>query len=163
MGHGHPVTINVRVSGIDKLLSKLDPKHMTRALDRGLDDIVVQLGAKVIHEAPKKTGNLRRSVHPGPRSHLERTIVIGANYAAAVNNGTRPHIIVPRNRKTLRFAADASGRRLSGRPRSGADVVFAREVHHPGTRANPFIKRAVERTNCASIMAAAIRVSWKVA
>lgn len=50
-----------------------------------------------------------------------------------VHDGTRPHTIRPRNAQVLRFVVD-------GR------VVFARVVHHPGTRARPFIQRAVEET-----------------
>lgn len=47
-----------------------------------------------------------------------------------VNDGTRPHIIRPKRAKALRF-------------RVGGKVVFARIVHHPGTRARPFLDRAL--------------------
>lgn len=58
------------------------------------------------------------------------TIVFTVDYAAAVNDGTRPHIIRPRNASVLRFVV-------------GGRVVYARVVHHPGTRANPFLDRAL--------------------
>lgn len=49
-----------------------------------------------------------------------------------VLDGTRPHIIVPRRAKALRFIV-------------GGDVVFTRRVRHPGTRANNFLGRALRR------------------
>lgn len=51
-------------------------------------------------------------------------------YSGFVNDGTRPHVIRPRNAQALRF-------------RVGGRVVFARVVHHPGTRARPFLDRAL--------------------
>lgn len=47
-----------------------------------------------------------------------------------VNDGTRPHIIRPKNAKTLRFKV-------------GGRVVYAKVVHHPGTRPRPFLDRAL--------------------
>ncbi|MGC0418412.1 hypothetical protein [Embleya sp. AB8] len=47
-----------------------------------------------------------------------------------VLNGTRPHIIRPRRAKALRFAV-------------GGRIVFAQVVHHPGTRPNNFLGRAL--------------------
>lgn len=47
-----------------------------------------------------------------------------------MNDGTRPHIIRPKNKQVLRF-------------RVGGQVVFAKVVHHPGTRAQPFLDRAL--------------------
>jgi hypothetical protein len=51
-------------------------------------------------------------------------------YAQMVHDGTRPHVIRPRNAQVLRF-------------RVGGQVVFARVVNHPGTRAQPFLDRAL--------------------
>lgn len=51
--------------------------------------------------------------------------------APFVINGTRPHMIVPRNAKVLHFRTDAGG------------SVFAARVNHPGTRANFFASRAI--------------------
>lgn len=47
-----------------------------------------------------------------------------------VNDGTRPHIIRPRQAKALKF-------KIGGR------TVYAKVVHHPGTRANPFLDKAL--------------------
>ena len=56
-----------------------------------------------------------------------------APYAGYVENGTVPHRIEPRTALALHWQTN------------GADV-FARYVNHPGTKANPFVKRAIEAT-----------------
>lgn len=88
--------------------------------------------AKVL--APVDTGRLRAS-GSGRLNRLfslrpRYTITFNVDYAAAVNDGTRPHTIRPRNAQALRF-------------RVGNRVVFARVVHHPGTRPRPFLDRAL--------------------
>lgn len=88
--------------------------------------------AKVL--APVDTGRLRASIE----GRLNRTwtlrpqFTVGSNveYASYVHDGTRPHIIRPRNARALRFVV-------------GGQVVYARVVHHPGTAARPFLDRAL--------------------
>jgi len=53
-------------------------------------------------------------------------------YVPFVVDGTRPHMIVPRNKRALAFTTAAAGQ------------VFAKRVNHPGTRSNHFASRAVE-------------------
>lgn len=52
-------------------------------------------------------------------------------YARYENDGTPPHIIRARNRKYLRF------------PGAGGQLVFVRQVHHPGTKGSHFLTRAL--------------------
>src|SRR5690554_6340338 len=81
---------------------------------------------------PVDTGRLRAS---GSMRIAERgSSVVGqveytANYAAAVHNGTRPHVIVPRRGRSLRFQV-------------GDRTVYARRVNHPGTPARPYLATA---------------------
>lgn len=88
--------------------------------------------------APVATGNLRRSIGLGSVTAQVAETIATANYASYVELGTHAHDIVPKSRKALRFAVGGN-RRLSGAPRSGAPVVFAKRVHHPGTRKQPFM------------------------
>lgn len=90
--------------------------------------------------APSRTGALRRSI--GLRITREANgdtrgeVFAGASYAKFVHDGTRPHRIEPRRPGgVLRFPASGAGAR---------GVVFARHVDHPGTRANPFLTRAMD-------------------
>lgn len=84
--------------------------------------------------APVDTGRLRASIRIESRRTLTlRTIyTIGSDvfYAPYVNDGTRPHKIRPKTKKALKF-------------RVGGKTVFAAVVNHPGTKANPFLDRAL--------------------
>lgn len=64
------------------------------------------------------------------------TVAHGA--APYLEFGTRPHIIRPKSAQALRWASGGNAR-LSGAPRSGAPVHFAKVVHHPGTKPYPFM------------------------
>ena len=112
-----------------------------------------QLGLSTVREAKllvhRKTGNLGRSIRVAEASPTFVRVIAGANYAAFVEFGTRAHEITPKAAQALRWAASPAGRRLSGSPRTGAAVVFAKRVHHPGTKPYPFLvpgaKRAVAK------------------
>lgn len=82
--------------------------------------------------APVKTGNLRRSIHVGRVTPRSAETIASANYAAAVEFGTKAHEIRPRGRKMLRF-------------KGAGGIVFARRVRHPGTRKQPFMIPGAER------------------
>ena len=115
----------------------------------GGEKIMRNLALSTVREAkllvPRKTGNLGRSIHIVSVSTYSATVAAGAGYAAFVEFGTRPHEITPKARKALRWAATDEGRRLTGTPRKAAQrgglggVVFAKRVHHPGTRPEPFM------------------------
>jgi hypothetical protein len=104
----------------------------------------------------RKTGNLGRTIHVGAVTPTSVETIASANYAAFVELGTRPHTITPRAKKALRWAASPAGRRLTGTPRKGAAVVFAKRVHHPGTKPYPFMipgaKAAVNKTGLQAIV-----------
>lgn len=55
--------------------------------------------------------------------------------------GTRPHVIVPRTAKALRFAVAGGSAIFSP---LGGFLVFTKRVNHPGTRPNPALARALE-------------------
>ncbi|MEW2127109.1 HK97 gp10 family phage protein [Streptomyces sp. NPDC007259] len=99
-----------------------------------LDDAARQVlnRAKVL--APVDTGRLRASIRIESRRTLTLrsvyTIGSDVHYAPYVNDGTRPHVIRPKRAKALRFNV-------------GGRTVFAAVVNHPGTRANPFLDRAL--------------------
>ena len=85
-------------------------------------------------DAPTRAGNLGRQVKqghigvPGPRT-VSGSVRDDADYALYVHEGSRPHLIRPRNAKALRF-------QIGGR------TVFAKLVRHPGTKARPFLRNA---------------------
>ena len=107
-----------------------------RAVERSTGTMMRDLALHAVREqknlAPVRTGNLRRTIHLGSVSSRSATTVAGANYAAHVEFGTRPHVITPVRRKVLRFSA-------------GGRVVFTRRVRHPGTKPRPFMLPGANR------------------
>lgn len=79
---------------------------------------------------PVDTGRLRQSIEI---KVVGDKIIIGPNteYDEAVEFGTRPHEIRPKNKKALAF-------------RVGGQMVVVKKVNHPGTRAQPFVRPAFE-------------------
>lgn len=100
---------------------------------------------------PRRTGNLGRTIRVGTVTNDRAEVIAGGQrnvgYAAAVEFGTRPHVIVPRKKKALAWGGE---RTLGGRLRSGGKPThFAKRVNHPGTRAKPYLRpgiiKAVEK------------------
>lgn len=101
-------------------------------------DLVRQAGQMMLANAqrtvPRKTGALAGSLQlilMGPM-----TAVIGPTlpYGVFVQYGTRPHVI---------RAVRATHLAFMGR---NGKMVYAKEVHHPGTRPNPFMTNALADT-----------------
>lgn len=101
--------------------------------------LVNQLGRRVTNSAkqrtPVNTGNLRNSIRQEPvkveGARVSFSVVADADYASFVHDGTRPHVITPKSAKVLAF-------------RAGGTMVFASRVNHPGTKARPFLRNALE-------------------
>jgi len=140
---------SVTLQGYGALRARLD---RLKAIDKPL---LRMLGMAAVREAkaraPRKTGNLSRSISSEVQGSSSVRLYARANYAADVEGGTRPHDIVPRNASVLAWPASAAGRRLSGTARSGmfkskksaaklGGWAFAMRVHHPGTKPQPFLR-----------------------
>ena len=88
-------------------------------------------------EAPKRTGAFAKSIiakqYASAAKRSVRVEFYGAHpLARFIIEGTRAHIIEPRRARALRWETNG-------------EVHFARRVHHPGTKPNPFQVRALER------------------
>lgn len=94
---------------------------------------MVDAATRIIYSRPengrKRSGFYRGSLGAGGRGHIREVrpdyARVGTNifYAQWIEEGTKAHIIRPRNAKVLKF---------KGR---GGKTVYAREAHHPGTPA----------------------------
>lgn len=103
-----------------------------------------KLVRKVQHEtlnlakqsSPVDKGGLRGSHEATPVLVTQNEVTAGveahAEYAMFVHEGTRPHTIMPRNVKVLAW-----------KPRGG-DVVYAKHVNHPGTKAQPWLRLSAQ-------------------
>lgn len=105
---------------------------VTRALDTSTKKIELEAKKEApVNKSPGITGgNLRQSIRSSMLSAFKGQVEVGVKYAAAVHDGTRPHQIRAINRRVL--ADKRTGR------------FFGVVVNHPGTRANPFLQRAVD-------------------
>lgn len=129
------------VEGTKALLRRLDA--VGKAPNQMLEDwqIATVIEAKQRHRPNRKTGMTSASIQVGgiTRDHAE---VEAGGAAVFLEFGTKPHTIRPRRASMLAWAPNARDRRLSGAARSGTstgNLVFARVVHHPGTKPYPFL------------------------
>jgi len=127
-----PEAFNIKINGLDKLTTALKnspiiaAKQISRAI--ALSVALVNRNAKL--EAPARTGRLRAGIH-SRINPLNGKVESTVGYGIFVHEGTSPHIIRPVNKKALYWKGAAHPVKL---------------VHHPGTKANPFMKRGAERS-----------------
>jgi len=123
----------LRIEGADKLLKALNSlSKLHRAISRKLAENIRSRAERL---APTRTGRLKRSIRvvEGARSYM---VLMGgreAPYAKFIEYGARPHIIRARRAMALRFEIHG-------------DVVYAKYVRHPGTRAQRILARAMDES-----------------
>ena len=116
----------------------LEFKETAKRLDPQLRGLLIERLAEVayfeaFYGAPWKSGNLARSIVKEVETD-SAVIRVLARYGIFVVSGTAPHVIRPAGASCLAFRA-----------KSGA-MVFTKLVRHPGTKPNPFLERAAEKT-----------------
>ena len=123
---------------------RLDRAQLNRQMTNASRSELREASRQVVNRAkvlaPVRTGRLRSSIRAEPPRifSLRGSVTVGSDleYAAMVNDGTRPHVIRPRTKQLLRFQV-------------GGRTVFAKVVNHPGTRPNPFLDRALREVAAA--------------
>jgi len=131
------VKIKIEAQSLDWLL---DTGAGRKALSEGLSAFALALFRsvhRVIDEGEAftpRTGHLQQSIRVDLSNVNEgkAEIVADARYAPFVEFGTRPHVIKPKMRRSLRWAIDTG-------------YVFAKLVHHPGSKPYPFFRKAIEK------------------
>ena len=112
------------------MISDIDKKHIEPFLFRVAGEIVND--AKDL--APYATGNLEKDIQVWDDNISNLEIEIGnsklAPYAIFVHEGTKPHEIRPKNKQALK-----------------TPFGVRKKVNHPGTKANPYLKKAVDNYN----------------
>lgn len=78
--------------------------------------------------------NIRGSAAKIGRKGPEADVVASTDHAIFVHEGTPPHIIKPRYAEQLVFFW-----------RKAARIVYKDKVRHPGTKANPFLVKALRK------------------
>jgi len=112
--------LSITISGVEEWQRYLEDiriiEHVDPRLARLCDDIV--LTARSI--APRRTGEYAAGIGWRKIDVMKYLIFASAPHSAIVESGSRPHFILPREKKVLRFEV-------------GGEVVFAKWVMHPGT------------------------------
>ena len=130
-------TIKIRLKNYDKIAQtfKKAPVKMMRELGVAVRKVLIKLDTDAKKEAPVNRqsggGHLRQSIRHFITGPASGKVEVGADYGIFVHEGTRPHTIRAINKKVL------------ANKRTGQ--FFGKVVKHPGTRANPFLKRAVDK------------------
>jgi len=139
------VGIDVRgLAEVQRALKQLDDGPQSRrALQKASTAGARVLKPYVQREAPRgATGKLRRSISSRQARKERPAAVVTARpkvafYRHMVIGGTKPHRILPSEKKALAFTA------------RGRDLVRAR-VSHTGSRPNPFIERGFDAGRAAA-------------
>lgn len=106
-----------------------------KEFNTSLERIALNVVSEAQHNSPvgkyKGGGNLRQSIKYKPYG-TGYVVWVNANYGIYVDQGTKPHVILPKK-----------GRFLTFKGRDGNWVRTTR-VNHPGTRATHFFTNAVK-------------------
>jgi len=135
------VTFELTVGGLDQIRDSLQAFSWMTAAAEWADEVGPVIRDAVKDESPvapatlvspeggrlKKSIRYQRSVGAGSAQLLIYSTV---PYAGYVIDGTQPHIIRYRNARFLRFAGQGQ-------------IMFRKQVNHPGTQPNDFPERAV--------------------
>jgi len=104
-------------------------EDLTNELKVAMVDTVTSIEKYAKHRCPVDTGNLRASITPEVDGFKEGSVGTNVEYAMAVEYGSRPHDIRPREKKAMRFE-------------KGGHEIFAKRVKHPGSQPQPFLEPA---------------------
>jgi hypothetical protein len=138
----------VSLEGYSQLQARLTAIGQTQ-------DTMRQVGLATVAEAKRtvahKTRTTSRTIRLASFSADSARVTAGGA-AVFLEDGTRPHVIRPRKAKALRWPAKGTPVTLGGRARTGAvrslgrgAFAFAKIVHHPGTKAQPFLIPAARK------------------
>jgi hypothetical protein len=122
----------VEVSSRGLELAVVADEFSAEVAQRLIERLADQTEAIMFFEAPWKSGKLAQSIVKQV-DNLEAYVGPIVPYAGYIETGTAPHEIRPIRARVLAFKG------------SEGKMVFASVVHHPGTKANPFMHRTLEQ------------------
>lgn len=95
----------------------------------------VQERARAKHDFTTRTGDAERSIEASDvkvsGTSISGEVGTTREITVYLHQGTKPHDILPRKKTVLRW-------------NNGSEFIFARRVHHPGTKEDPFIFNAID-------------------
>jgi hypothetical protein len=122
--------VEVSSRGLD--LSVVADEFSADVAQKFIERLAEEAEAVMFFEAPWRTGKLAQSIVKQVVK-LEASVGPLVSHAWFVECGTATHEIRPIRARVLVFKG------------TGGKLVFAPLVHHPGTKANPFMHRTLEQ------------------
>jgi len=127
--------VDIKIEGLSQKDFDRLVRTARRVIDLAIKYTATEVWGNVRKEAPVDHGRLAGSFQLDQVDDLSYRIWSGVEYALAVHEGTKPHVIEPKNKKALYW--------------DGARHPV-RRVMHPGTQANPYADRAIEQASSRS-------------
>ncbi len=126
------MSIKVQIKGLKELQAafRKSPMVVGKEIQKAIATSVMMINRNTKQEVPVKTGTLRRGIR-SKISSFRGTVESTLAYGICVHEGTSAHIIRPVKKKALYWKGAAHP---------------VKSVRHPGTRANPFMKRGAEKS-----------------
>jgi len=115
-------------------------QEIKEKIEKALPIIALRIQNELMIACPVDTGRLKNSIKVRETNY--GIVIWMADYGRFVEFGTLPHIINPKDKKALKFEVGKKER--LGKKGQKARFVFAKEVKHPGTRPNPFIRNTIQ-------------------
>lgn len=124
--------IKIEIKGLDKLKRAFReaPREVADQIQKAINQSVVLVQANARKEAPHKTGTLQRGIK-FKVSPFKGRVESTTDYGIYVHEGTKAHIIRPVRKKALFWKGASHPVKM---------------VHHPGTKANPFMTKGASRS-----------------
>jgi len=107
---------------------EIDKADLDRKMNLAINEIAILLTQELAQACPVDTGYLKNSI--SYKIENDTIVIYMADYADYVEFGTPPHLIKAKNKKALHW-------------KDGNKDVFAKQVNHPGTAPNPFIRNTM--------------------
>lgn len=113
--------ITIDASGLQKLIAKMDKATSAMAKTKAMNEAGLLLERCIALKTPVRTGVAKGSIKLKSYDATRAIVSSSLNYVPGLEEGTRAHVIRPKNAKVLAFNA-------------GGGKVFTKMVHHPGTK-----------------------------
>lgn|SRR3990167_1151960 len=126
------VEVQIKIKNLKEIKSAFHkaPALMTKNLNEAIRQTIFFVESRAVSNAPARTARLRGSAYRDFQP-LRGEVGFKAFYALYVHEGTKAHLILPSKKKALFWKGAAHPMRA---------------VRHPGTKANPFLRKAIEQS-----------------
>ena len=131
------VQIQIKVKGIDTMIKSFQeaPKVSARVYSQAIQSSGKFIQQRAMSYAPVNKrgsgGTLRQSIKARSLGQFSFGVLADTVYAAAVDQGSKPHVITPRNKPFLAFQIDGRW-------------IRTKRVNHPGTKPTYFFTNAAK-------------------